>query len=249
MNKITILAAGLLVVSVNVFALSLTSNAFQNNGIIPYENVYCMPDGNGSVKQGGDISPDLKWNNVPPGTKSFALIVSDPDSAKVGYFDSHTKNIALSERRTIMYHWVVADIPAKYRGLPKGTGANGFVRGNMTPGRKNYGLTGFNIYNLSLNMPLATLIAFGENKGKDMKGKYGGYGGMCAPFNDEMIHNYIFTLYALDIEKVNLPESGYFSGDDLTKTLEGHVIEKAILVGKSITNPKFLDYNLAFPIN
>jgi len=48
----------------------LSSNAFQNNGFIPSKYT-C---------DGSDINPQLVIENVPPGTKSLALIVDDPDA-------------------------------------------------------------------------------------------------------------------------------------------------------------------------
>ncbi len=50
--------------------LKLSSTAFQNNGFIPSKYT-C---------DGRDINPPLVIENVPPGTKSLALIVDDPDA-------------------------------------------------------------------------------------------------------------------------------------------------------------------------
>ncbi|HEY6326143.1 MAG TPA: YbhB/YbcL family Raf kinase inhibitor-like protein, partial [Candidatus Cybelea sp.] len=44
---------------------------------------------------GFDRSPELEWSGVPKGTKSFALIMHDPDAPIPGGF----------------YHWVVYDLP------------------------------------------------------------------------------------------------------------------------------------------
>lgn len=52
--------------------------------------------------RGSDISPPLTWMHVPPGVKSFALIVDDPD-APMGTW----------------VHWVYFDIPASARSLPE----------------------------------------------------------------------------------------------------------------------------------
>lgn len=49
---------------------SLTSSAFTHQGAIPTKYT-C---------EGADISPPLSWTNLPPGTKSLALIVDDPDA-------------------------------------------------------------------------------------------------------------------------------------------------------------------------
>ena len=52
---------------------------------------------------GIDVSPHLKWENVPEGTKSFVIIMDDPD-APVGVWD----------------HWVLYNIPANLRELKEG---------------------------------------------------------------------------------------------------------------------------------
>lgn len=70
--------------------ITLSSSAFKNNAVIP-QRFSC---------QGENISPDLAWSSAPKETKSFALIVEDPD-APHGTF----------------YHWIMYNIPASERGL------------------------------------------------------------------------------------------------------------------------------------
>lgn len=52
---------------------------------------------------GADISPPLKWENVPEGTKSFVIIVHDPDAPKKNFI-----------------HWIIYNIPANLRELAEG---------------------------------------------------------------------------------------------------------------------------------
>jgi Raf kinase inhibitor-like YbhB/YbcL family protein len=73
-------------------AIIVTSSAFKEDGMIPSKYT-C--DGN-------NISPPLKWQQVPQGVKSFALISDDPD-APVGTW----------------VHWVMWNIPAEANGLPE----------------------------------------------------------------------------------------------------------------------------------
>ncbi|HLP58155.1 MAG TPA: YbhB/YbcL family Raf kinase inhibitor-like protein [Candidatus Deferrimicrobium sp.] len=56
--------------------MKITSSAFQHEGMIP-EKYTC---------KGQDISPSLKWEGAPAGTKSFVMICDDPD-APVGTWD------------------------------------------------------------------------------------------------------------------------------------------------------------------
>lgn len=69
----------------------LTSPAFKHGEAIPKVHT-C---------EGKDPSPQLDWTGAPPGTKSFALIMDDPD-APVG----------------LWVHWVLYDIPGGLSGLP-----------------------------------------------------------------------------------------------------------------------------------
>ena len=73
--------------------LVLSSDAFPANGTIP---VRYTCDGEG-------LSPPLSWSNVPEGTRSFALILEDPD-APIGTYT----------------HWVLYNIPGEMRELPAG---------------------------------------------------------------------------------------------------------------------------------
>ena len=77
--------------------------------------------------------------------------------------------------------------------------------------------------------PSTTSIEEGEEP-EGVQGTTGfgrkGYGGPCPPRGE---HRYFFKLYALDT-KIDLPEGS--SKKDLEKTIKGHVIEQAVLMGK-----------------
>jgi len=73
-------------------SMRITSSAFQPDGAIP-KKYSC---------DGQDISPPLAWSGTPAGTKSFALIMDDPDA-----------------RPTTWVHWVLYDLPADARSLPE----------------------------------------------------------------------------------------------------------------------------------
>jgi Raf kinase inhibitor-like YbhB/YbcL family protein len=60
-----------------------------------------------SAAEGGNVSPDLAWNGVPEGTRSFVLTVYDPDAPTGSGW----------------WHWVVIDLPADARALPEGAGS------------------------------------------------------------------------------------------------------------------------------
>jgi Raf kinase inhibitor-like YbhB/YbcL family protein len=62
---------------------------------------------NGFGCSGKNVSPELKWSAAPKDTKSFALLVHDPDAPTGG---------------AGWWHWVVINIPANAGALAKGAG-------------------------------------------------------------------------------------------------------------------------------
>jgi hypothetical protein len=90
--------------------MKLESPAFQNGAMIP-ERYTC---------QGQDINPELRWSDVPDGTKSLALIVEDPD-APMG----------------IWIHWVLKNIDAGKRGIGENSKAGEQIRNSF--GKEDYG--------------------------------------------------------------------------------------------------------------
>ncbi len=71
-----------------------------------------------------------------------------------------------------------------------------------------------------------------------MGGNYFGYDGPCPPWNDEILHHYVVTLYALDCARC--PVSGTFKGGEVLKAIEGYVLAKASLTGIYTLSPKLI---------
>lgn len=79
----------------------LTSPTLQPNGALPTQHVL-----NGFGCTGGNLSPQLSWQQEPAGTKSFALTVYDPDAPTGSGW----------------WHWLVFNIPADVHSLPEDSG-------------------------------------------------------------------------------------------------------------------------------
>ena len=72
-----------------------------------------------------------------------------------------------------------------------------------------------------------------------MKGDYGGYDGPGPPWNDERIHHYHFTVFALDVPSLGL--EGRFGGPEARAAMEGHVLAMGEWVGTYALNPSLRD--------
>jgi phosphatidylethanolamine-binding protein (PEBP) family uncharacterized protein len=70
----------------------------------------------------------------------------------------------------------------------------------------------------------------------EMWGKYKGYDGPAPPWNDSIVHHYVFTLYALNVP--HLEVRGDLSGPHVMDALAGHVLAKATLTGAYSLNPR-----------
>src|ERR1043166_2870044 len=70
---------------------------------------------------------------------------------------------------------------------------------------------------------------------KDMGGDYFGYDGPCPPWNDSIVHHYVFTLYALDVARLAL--QGNFKGPDVLGAMRRHVLGQASVTGLYSLNP------------
>ena len=97
-------------------AFAITSTAFANDANIPSKFTCDAGQTN--------PSPALAWTDAPAGTKSFALIMHDPDAPLAGGFT----------------HWVLFDVPATTMTLPEGFQAGSVgVSGNSGFRRAGYG--------------------------------------------------------------------------------------------------------------
>jgi Raf kinase inhibitor-like YbhB/YbcL family protein len=114
---------------------------------------------NGFGCTGENISPQLTWRNAPAGTKSFAVMVHDPDAPTGG---------------AGFWHWVVVNLTPQTTSLTQGAGAGD---GKALP-------AGARQINTDFGTP--------------------GWGGPCPPSGNKP-HRYQFTVYALKVDKLDLP--------------------------------------------
>ncbi len=201
-------------------ALKVESDSFGHGDRVPDEHAFGVPDGAGkAAPEGGNRSPHLRWSGAPEGTQSFALIVHDPDvPADAADVNQEGKTLPADQERADFAHWLLVDISPETTELPEGAGSEQIVIGGKPTGRTEHGVTGVNSY---------TDFLAGD---PEMEGTYGDYDGPFPPFNDERVHNYHFTVYALDVPSLEL--EGEFKLDDVRGAIEGHVLDEGKLVAE-----------------
>jgi Raf kinase inhibitor-like YbhB/YbcL family protein len=100
--------------------LSLFSSAFASGDPMPARY----------TGEGPDVSPPLSWHGAPAGTKTFALIVDDPDAPDPA-----------APRRTWV-HWVAWNIPATVSSLPEAASGHAMPEGSCE-GKNDSGDVGY----------------------------------------------------------------------------------------------------------
>jgi Raf kinase inhibitor-like YbhB/YbcL family protein len=115
-----VLAAGTAAALAAGMTFQLTSPSFAAGQPIPARH----------TSDGDDVSPPLAWTEPPPGTRSFALVVHDPDAPD-----------PRAPKRDWV-HWVLYDLPPEARSLPLGA-THGSLPAGTREGRNDWGETGF----------------------------------------------------------------------------------------------------------
>lgn len=123
--------------------IAITSNAFDEGGLIPSKYT-C---------DGVDVSPPLRWDGIPEGAASIALICDDPD-APMGTW----------------VHWVLFNLPARAKELAENIPRDETLTDGTRQGINDFGKIGyggpcppsgthryfFKIYALDTQLDLAT---------------------------------------------------------------------------------------------
>ncbi len=199
--------------------MKVHSNSFENGERMPASIAFGKFDPDSHVALSDNRSPHLAWEGAPAGTKSFAVVMHDPDVPSVGDdVNKEGHEVAADLPRVNFYHWVLVDLPAGTGELAEGEFSTGITpHGKQGPGAPRGGRHGINDY---------TGWFAGDD---DMKGDYYGYDGPCPPWNDQRLHRYVVTVYALDVDE--LPVEGRFTGADVLAAMKGHILAEASTSG------------------
>jgi Raf kinase inhibitor-like YbhB/YbcL family protein len=216
-----VLLAGMTLGAAAQAPLAVRLQGLTPSGYLPISSAFCMPKG--VAAKPGDTSPGLVWSAGPAGTKSYVIIMVDPDVVRnLSLMNKPGVVIPVDAPRMDIYHWVLIDIPATVTALGPGEDGAHFVPGGKPIGPGKVGIRGTNDY-----WPL-----FNKRPGAPaaMKGPYGGYDGPCPPKNDLLVHDYKFEVFALDVAKLGL--NGRFFAPAVIKAMQGHVLAQGVASSK-----------------
>ncbi|HJV84830.1 MAG TPA: YbhB/YbcL family Raf kinase inhibitor-like protein [Noviherbaspirillum sp.] len=208
--------------------MKLWSESFKDGAAIPGEFAFGVIDPATHVGLSSNRNPHLAWSDLPAGTKSLAVICHDYDVPSRGDdVNQEGKTVPADLPRVDFFHWVLSDLPVSVSSIAAGQYSNAVTpRGKPGPeaGEGRPGRQGINDY---------TGWFAGD---KDMSGDYFGYDGPCPPWNDSILHHYVFTVYALDVER--LPVEGKFTGQQARDAMRSHILGEAKITGIYTLNPK-----------
>jgi len=124
--------------------------------------------------------------------------------------------------RRNFFHWILVDIPADVTSIKEGAESTTRVAHGKPATPAAASVRGLNDFTKALAANEA------------MKGQYYGYDGPCPPWNDEKVHRYHFTVYALNVASLGLKDP---DGAAVLEAIKGKVLAEGEVLGLFATNP------------
>ncbi len=199
--------------------MKLWSDSFADGDPIPSRCAFGKHHPDTHVQLCENRNPHLAWSDLPEDTRSLVIICHDPDVPSRGDdVNQEGKTVPLALPRVDFFHWLLVDLDPGRSQVAEGEFAAGVVpRGKDGP-----------------HGPFGTRHGRNDYTGwfagdPDMKGDYFGYDGPCPPWNDERLHRYVFTVYALNVPQA--PTKGIFNGAELRDAIDPHIVGEASITG------------------
>jgi len=210
--------------------MKLWSDSWTNGDAIPARHAAGKLDDAGGATFSDNVNPHLAWSELPTGTRSLVLICHDFDvPSRPDDVNKTDREIPADLPRVDFFHWVMVDVPATVGEIAEGQFSRGFTaRGK--PGPQVAALSGAR---QGLNDYTGWFAGNAE-----MAGNYFGYDGPFPPFNDSLIHHYVFTVYALSCARA--PVDGAFTGAQVREAVYPHILAEATHSGTYTLNRRLL---------
>jgi Raf kinase inhibitor-like YbhB/YbcL family protein len=207
--------------------MKLWSNSFADGATIPerFAAGRISADGVGFSE---NLNPHLAWSEVPAATQSLVLVCHDPDVPSRGDdVNQADREVPAGLPRVDFFHWLLVDLPSTLQAIAEAEFSRGFTaRGKAGPDAPHGARQGINDYT----------GWFAGNA--DMAGQYYGYDGPFPPFNDSLLHHYVFTLYAVAVPRLEIV--GEITGAAVRQALSGQVLAQASITGVYTLNRRLL---------
>jgi phosphatidylethanolamine-binding protein (PEBP) family uncharacterized protein len=213
--------------------MKLWSDSWTNGDRIPARYAAGRADGQGGATFSDNLNPHLAWSEVPAAAQSMVLICHDFDvPARAEDVNQRGRELPAALERVDFFHWVLIDLPPRPTVIAEGEFSRGFTpRGKPGP---------------RVGLPAS---ASGARQGlndysswfaghPELEGRYHGYDGPFPPWNDSLVHHYVFTLYAVQLAQ--LPLADDFGGLQVRRALAGHVLAEATFSGTYTLNQRLL---------
>ena len=208
--------------------MKLWSDSWSNGDRIDERFAAGRLTGSEGVGFADNRNPHLAWSELPAATRSLVLICHDFDvPSKPDDVNQPDREIPSDLPRVDFFHWVLVDLPPGLAQIGEGEFSRGFTpRGKPGPAAAQGARQGLNDYTgwFAADPALA--------------GQYFGYDGPFPPFDDSLVHHYVFTLYATTLER--LPLEGVFTGTQVRAAITGQVLESATHSGTYTLNRRLL---------
>jgi len=204
--------------------MRLFSDNFKQWALIPDECAFAVPAPQIHIALSSNRNPHLAWIDAPSETRSFAIVCKDHQfPQRTEAVNREGRSIQTSFPRTEFVHWILVDIPSHVRSIHEGRHSCGITPrgkpGPDLPGGMRHGINDYTCW-------------FANDQ--KMSGVYYGYDGPCPPWNDQLLHHYVFTLFALDVARLKV--QGELMLDSVERAMKGHVLCAARLTGSYTLN-------------
>lgn len=208
--------------------MKLTSQSWTNGDAIPARFAAGRLAPGSGVEFSDNLNPHLAWSDVPAQARSLVLVCHDFDvPSRPDDVNQSDREIPADLPRVDFFHWLLVDLPAHAGQIAEGEFSRGFApRGKPGPQALRGVRQGLNDYT-------GWFAADPQ-----MSGQYFGYDGPFPPFNDSLVHHYVFTLYAVDVAR--LPLEGAFNGHQVREALAGRVVDAATFSGTYSLNRRLV---------